>query len=125
MFHYALGYLYQQDGDKERARTEYALGAKGDPAFVFPHRVEEILILTAAREVAPGDARAAYYLGNVLASLNRDREALDAWKASASDTGNIIARRNLARALWVVEGNKEAAAKEYQSAIASSPNEYR
>ena len=124
-FHYALGYLYQQSGEKERARTEYALGSKGDPAFVFPHRVEEIAILTAAREVVPGDARAAYYLGNVLASLNRDKEALAAWKAAASDSGNIIARRNLARALWVVEGNKDAAATEYQAAIATSPNEYR
>ena len=125
MLHYALGYLYQQDGNKERARAEYVVGAKGDPAFVFPHRVEEIQILSAAREVVPDDARAAYYLGNALASFNRDKEALIAWKAAASDSGNAIARRNLARALWVVEGNKDQAAKEYQSAIASSPNEYR
>ena len=125
MLHYALGYLSQLEGDKERARAEYAIGAKGDAAFVFPHRVEEIQILSAARELVPEDARAAYYLGNVLASFNRDKEALNAWKAAANDTGNIIARRNLARALWVVEGNKEQAAKEYQSAIASSSNEYR
>ena len=98
---------------------------EGDPAFVFPHRVEEIQILSAAREVVPDDARAAYYLGNALASFNRDKEALIAWKTASSDSGNVIARRNLARALWVVEGNKDHAAKEYQSAIASSPNEYR
>src|SRR4030095_10820038 len=125
MFYYTLGYLYQQDGDLEPARGQYALGAKGGPAFVLPHRVEEIKSVTATRETTPNDARAAYYLGNVLASFNRDKEALTAWKFAASDNTSIIARRNFARALWVVEGNKDEAAKEYQSAISTTPNEFR
>src|SRR6185503_14548613 len=30
MLHYTLGYLYEQDGDRERARAHYVLGSKGD-----------------------------------------------------------------------------------------------
>jgi tetratricopeptide (TPR) repeat protein len=125
MLHYTLGFLYDQDGDRERARSQYSMGAKGDPAFVFPHRVEEIAVLRSALAANPKDGRAAYYLGNVLASKNRDEEALAAWRdATRLDPGNIIARRNLGRALWVT-GKKEEAASQYQQAIADAPEDYR
>ena len=42
MLHYTLAYFYEQDRDRARANSEYIRGAKSDPAFVFPHRVEEI-----------------------------------------------------------------------------------
>src|SRR4029450_8979194 len=80
MLYYTLGYLYQKNGEQERALNQFALGIKGDPAFVFPHRVEEIDVLRAALAGNPNDGRAAYYLGNVLASKNRDDEALAAWR---------------------------------------------
>ena len=107
MFYYTLGYLYDKTGDRERARAQYALGMKGDPAFVFPHRVEEIDVLRAALNANREDGRAAYYLGNVLASKNRDKEALDAWRlAVKQDPANTIAQRNFARALWLVAAGK-------------------
>src|SRR2546430_1738856 len=108
MLYYALGYLYQQDGDRNRARAQYALGAKGDPAFVFPHRVEEINILYASVDAHRSDARASYYLGNALASKDRYEEALRAWSSSFGDyPENIIAHRNFARGLWLFSGNKD------------------
>ncbi|HEY6118810.1 MAG TPA: DUF5107 domain-containing protein [Pyrinomonadaceae bacterium] len=126
IIHYTLGYLYEVKGEDARAREEYSLGSKGDTRFVFPHRVEEIDVLRAALKTNPQDGRAAYYLGNVLASKNRDEEALDAWtRAVALDPANTIAHRNLGRALWVVAGKKDLAAKQYEAAIASAPNEYR
>jgi tetratricopeptide (TPR) repeat protein len=126
MIHYTLGYLYERDGDVARAREQYALGAKNDPAYVFPHRVEEIEVLRAARASNPADGRAAYYLGNALASKNRDEEALAAWRdAVRLDSSNVIARRNLARALWVVAGTKADAAREYEQAIASAAEDFR
>jgi tetratricopeptide (TPR) repeat protein len=126
MLHYTLGYLYERDGDAARAREQYALGAKNDPAYVFPHRVEEIEVLRAARAANPDDGRAAYYLGNALASKNRDEEALAAWRdAVRLDPANVIARRNLARALWVVSGTKTDAAREYEQAITSAPDDFR
>ncbi len=125
MLHYTLGYLYALDGDTTRARTEYEKGSKGDTAFVFPHRVEEIDVLRSAFKANPSDGRAAYYLGNVLASKNRETEALAAWRdAVRLDPANNIARRNLGRALWVTN-NKEEAATQYEQAIRTAPEDFR
>jgi tetratricopeptide (TPR) repeat protein len=126
MLHYTLGYLYDKIGDSERARAQRALGRKGDPAFVFPHRVEEIDVLSLAVSANANDGRAAYYLGNVLASKNRDKEALVAWgDAVRLDPANTIAQRNYARALWLVSQNRAEAARQYQRAIGVSPSDYR
>jgi tetratricopeptide (TPR) repeat protein len=125
MLHYTLGYLYEQDGDRVRSHSEYLLGAKGDSAFVFPHRVEEIAVLRTALVANPNDGRAAYYLGNVLASKNRVEEALAAWRSAVRlDPSNTIAHRNLGLALWVTN-EKEEAAKQYQEAIASASEDFR
>ena len=126
MLFYALGYLYEKAGEHERARTQFALGMKGDPAFVFPHRVEEIDVLRTAVAANANDGRAAYYLGNVLAAMNRDQEALAAWRDAVKlDPDNAIAQRNFARALWLVSQNREEAAAQYQRAINASPNDFR
>jgi len=125
MIHYTLGYLYELDGDRARASSEYSKGAKGDPAFVFPHRVEEIVVLRRALAANPNDGHAAYYLGNVLASKNRDQEALAAWRdAVRLDSSNTIARRNLGRALWIT-GKQEEAVSQYQQAIAGAPEDFQ
>lgn len=125
MLHYALGYFQEKAGDPAGARAQYALGAQADPAFVFPHRVEEIAVLRAAAAANPSDGRAAYYLGNALASKERGEEALAAWRdAVRLDPANGIARRNLARALWLVAGRKDEAAAEYERAVAPAPEDF-
>ena len=126
MLYYTLGYLYDKSGDHQRALTQYAMGMKGDSAFVFPHRVEEIDVLRAAVTANANDGRAAYYLGNVLASKNREDEALAAWRAAVRlDPANTIAQRNLAKALWIGQQDREAAAVQYQRAIDVSPADFR
>ena len=126
MIHYTLAFLYDKDGDLKRAPAQYALGMKGDPAFVFPHRLEEIEVLSVARASNPNDGRAAYYLGNVLASKNRDDEALAAWRDAVKlDPANVIAERNYARALWLVAKKKEEAAQHFQHAISVAPTDFR
>ena len=126
MLYYTLGYLYENGGERDRARNQFALGMKGDPAFVFPHRVEEIDVLRAALAANPGDGLAAYYLGNALASKNRDNEALVAWREAVKlDPANTIAQRNYARALWLVSQRRDEAAAQYQRAIGVSPNDFR
>jgi tetratricopeptide (TPR) repeat protein len=126
MLYYTLGYLYAKSGERDRAQVQFALGRKGDSAFVFPHRVEEIDVLRAAVAANASDGRAAYYLGNVLAAMNRDEEALAAWRDAVKlDPANTIAQRNFARALWFVSQNKEEAAAQYQRTINVSPNDFR
>ena len=126
MLYYTLGYLYENGGQRDRARNRFALGMKGDAGFVFPHRVEEIDVLRAALAANPDDGRAAYYLGNVLASKNRDNEALIAWHDAVKlDSTNTVAQRNYARALWLVSQNRDEAAVQYQRAINVSPTDFR
>jgi len=126
MLYYTLGYLYQKSSERDRARTQFTLAMKGDPAFVFPHRVEEIDVLRTAVAANANDGRAAYYLGNVLATMNRDKEALAAWRDAVKlDSANTIAQRNYARALWLVSQNREDAAVQYQRAISVSPDDFR
>ena len=124
MLHYALGYFCGMRKNDPRAASEYPLGAKGDPAYVFPHRVEEIAVLRAALEKNPQDGRAFYYLGNALASKYRVPEALEAWRAAVRlDPANAVAHRNLARALRS-NNQKEEAVAEYERAIQAAPEEF-
>lgn len=123
MLHYALGYFCETQKNDARAANEYRLGAKGDPAYVSPHRVEEIAILRDAVEKNPNDGRAFYYLGNVLASKERIAEALEAWRAAVRlDAGNAVAHRNLALA-FTKSGQKEQAIAEYERAIQAAPED--
>jgi tetratricopeptide (TPR) repeat protein len=125
MIHYALGYFLEQSGDRAAAGRQYAFGAAGDPAMVFPHRPEELAILRAAIAANPTDGRASYYLGDVLAGLNRLEEALPAFAlATVADKVNSVAWRNYALALWRVGGNREEAVKAYARAIAAAPDDY-
>jgi len=123
MLHYALGYFCGTRKDDVRAANEYKLAAQEDPAFVFPHRVEEIAVLRAVVEKNPQDGRAFYYLGNALASKERAQEAKEAWRAAVRlDPGNGVAHRNLALALQK-DGNKEQAVAEYERAIQAAPED--
>jgi len=125
MLHYTLGYILNLGGEKAAAGEQYALGSKGNPDQVFPHRAGEIAILRAALEANPNDGRAALYLGNVYAALNRGEEALEAFRnAALLDKSSPLAQRNLALALWQVAGEKGAAVQAYQRAISLAPEEY-
>ncbi len=126
MISYTLGYLYERGGDRARATASYSKAAAADTALLFPHRVEEIDVLRAARAVNPNDGHAAYALGNVLAARLRGEEALAEWRdAVRLDPSNVVARRNVGRALANVTGKLDEAAGEYVTAVAAAPNEFR
>jgi tetratricopeptide (TPR) repeat protein len=122
-------FLYQVDFphrvDEIAILPIVSAAAKLDPAYVFPHRVEEIAILQAALKANPTDGRAAYYLGNVLASKLRFKEALDAWRIAVQfDSKNAFAHRNYARALALAEDRKDEAAAALERAIALAPDDH-
>jgi tetratricopeptide (TPR) repeat protein len=122
MVDYALVHFYNKGDD---ARTFYGMRVKTDSAYVFPHRAEEIAVLQAALKAKPNDGRAAYYLGNALASKLRFKEALEAWRSAVQfDPSNAVAHRNYARALALVEGKKDEAAAAFERAIALAPDDH-
>ena len=99
--------------------------AKVDPAYVFPHRVEEIAILREELKENLTDGRTAYYLGNALASKLRFKEALAYWRIAVQfDSKNAVAHRNYARALALVEDRKEEAVAAMERAIALAPDDH-
>ncbi|MBO0862159.1 MAG: hypothetical protein J2P21_27425, partial [Chloracidobacterium sp.] len=101
-----------------------AEAARIDPAFVFPHRVEEIAMLQETLKANPEDGRAAYYLGDALASKLRFKEAQAAWRVAAQfDSMNTLAHRNYARTLALLDDSKEEAVAEMERAIALAPDD--
>ena len=98
MAYYYLGYFAGKLGQAEKA-AGYDRLAMGMPAdYVFPFQNEAIPVLRAAMKTNPRDARAPYYLGNVLYDWQPE-EATRMWEASAAiDPSFAIVHRNLATA---------------------------
>ena len=125
MLYYTLGYAYDKLGDSAAAARHYGLAAQMDPAYVFPHRLEELRILERALEVRPADARARGYLGTLLYALRRYDEGMDAWRQSLAREPSPVNHRNLGKALWKRCGNLAQARDEYERAIALAPDDHR
>ena len=64
MVYYALGYYTRQSGQTEKAKAYYSKASQANPAYCFPNRIEEVVILESALAAHPADAKASYYLGN-------------------------------------------------------------
>jgi tetratricopeptide (TPR) repeat protein len=64
--YYCLAYFAQQLGDTKRAAECRRLARLAKPDYAFPFQWENIAALRAAMAADPQDARAPYYLGNLL-----------------------------------------------------------
>lgn len=109
LVYYYLGYFYEMiDNDAEAARHR-KIASQQSSEFVFPFQTEVITVLTRAIEADQTDARAHYYLGNLLFDWQPD-EAISHWeKAVALDPQLTIAFRNLAQAWSHKEGDDNRA----------------
>jgi tetratricopeptide (TPR) repeat protein len=93
--YYYLGYFAERSGQAARAAEYYAQAMKQPPNYVFPFQYEMIDVLQSAMKANKGDARAPYYLGNLLYDWQPD-EALKMWERSVALDGSFaIAHRNL------------------------------
>jgi tetratricopeptide (TPR) repeat protein len=98
MFYYYLGYFAEKLGQIRNASQYYQLARSMPPDYVFPFQNEAIDVLRLAIQANPRDARAPYYLGNVLFDWQPE-EATRMWEASAAlDPSFAITHRNLATA---------------------------
>ena len=125
LVHYYLGYAAEALGQSASAREHYRRGAALPFDYVFPHRLESEAVLRAVLAENPADARAHYYLGNLLASRFRYDEALPCWERAVKLEPTIApAQRNIGLTLWHLrrEGKKALAA--YRKAIAAAPDDH-
>jgi tetratricopeptide (TPR) repeat protein len=126
MAHYTLGWVYLQLGQKEKAFETFQKAAKSRPDYCFPNRLEDVLSLTAAMRLNPGDPRAPYYLGNFWYAHRRYEEAVAAWEqARALDDQFPTVHRNLGLAYYNKSAEPDRAQQSLATAFALNPNDAR
>jgi tetratricopeptide (TPR) repeat protein len=94
--YYYLGQFAEQFGDPKKAAEYRRLATRMSPEYCFPFQWEAIHVLCRAMELDPQDARAPYYLGNLLFDWQPE-EAMKLWAQSAAlDPRQPMVHRNLA-----------------------------
>ncbi len=98
----------------------------GSPDWVFPNRLEEILVLEAAIARDPNDWLAPYLLGNLFYDRKRYEEAIQLWEASAVlNPDYSVVWRNLGIAYHNVLGDIGKAESAYSRARNADPGDAR
>jgi tetratricopeptide (TPR) repeat protein len=96
--YYYLADFAKAEGKGEQAAEYRKLARQMSPEYCFPFQAESIAVLRRAMEADPNDARAPYYLGNLLFDWQPE-EAVKLWKQSAAlDPSLAMVHRNLAAA---------------------------
>ncbi|MGO8700183.1 MAG: DUF5107 domain-containing protein [Limisphaerales bacterium] len=96
--YYYLAHFASLRGDDTQAASFRTLAQEQPPGYVFPFQWEFVPVLREAMAANPRDARAPYYLGNLLFD-SQPAEAVKLWKQSeALDSSFAIVHRNLAAA---------------------------
>lgn len=124
MVRYYQAYYSSLSGKNSFEFLDLASVAPSD--YCFPARLEDIVVLNAAIRTNRNDAKACYYLGNLLYDRRRHHEAIAYWEKSVSiDAGNSIAFRNLGIAYFNVLESPTQAKEAYEKAFEAAPNDAR
>lgn len=123
---YVLGYCADKLGNHAEAKSYWAEAAKASPDYCFPARLEEMIVLQAALAVNPSDARAHYYLGNLLFDKKRYDEAMREWETSVKlQPSFAIPWRNLGIAYFNLRKDAARAITAYENAFRANPVDAR
>jgi tetratricopeptide (TPR) repeat protein len=124
--HYTLGWLEEKRGRAGSALARFRRAALAAPDYCFPSRLEEIAVLEAAMRCNPKDARAPYYLGNLLYDRRRHEEAIGLWERSAQLDGKFsVVWRNLGIGYFNVRRRSAVARAAYERAFEANPSDAR
>jgi len=126
LVYYTLGWLEQRRGDPSAAKEHFAHAATTRPDYCFPARLEELAVLQAAMQANPADARAPYYLGNLLYDRRRHAEAIRLWEIAARrDPGFAVVWRNLGIGYFNIQHEPVRARRAYDRAVKTNPHDAR
>jgi tetratricopeptide (TPR) repeat protein len=126
MVAYFLGWYYEQQDDETQAGEMYRKAREMPPDYCFPNRLEEVVVLQAARTHNAHDARAAYYLGNFWYAARQYEAARQCWEASAEiDDTHAITHRNLALLYFNKTNQKDRAREHLEQAFSLNPTSAR
>jgi tetratricopeptide (TPR) repeat protein len=105
LVYYDLGYFARQMNHADQAAEYDRMAKKAPTDYVFPFQMEMIAVLEDAMRADPSDARAPYYLGNLLYDWQPER-AVALWEQSASLGADFpVVYANLAM-VYLREGNQ-------------------
>jgi tetratricopeptide (TPR) repeat protein len=122
---YTLGWLHERKGDPAVAATWYRRGRGLPPDYCFPFRLETVPVLERAAAADPEDARAPFYLGNLLYDLQPERAIAEWERARVLDPGLARVHRNLAFGYARAQGDLAAAVASQEKAVALEKREPR
>jgi len=121
---YYLGFVYGKLGDAERRDKQYEMGNSKKCDYVFPHRVEEVDILSDVKSKTESP-NPSYYLGNLYFHLGRFDEAVSEWEiARKKKMRYFVLSRNLGYAYYHLKRSRKAE-EMYREALRLNPMEYR
>ncbi|MCE5269757.1 DUF5107 domain-containing protein [bacterium] len=122
---YYLSALQRSLGQSAAAEASLARAAQQSPDYVFPFRLETIGVLRQAIAAAPKDARAPYYLGNLLYE-GQPEAAIACWESARSlDPSLAVLQRNLGLAYLNVRKDIPAATAGLEAAAKLAPRDKR
>jgi tetratricopeptide (TPR) repeat protein len=125
MVYYIMGYCYHKLGKDEDAARYYQRANQMPSTYCFPSRAEEMDALHHAIQVNPQDARAYYYLGNLLYE-SQPQHAIEAWEQSRGIDGSFyIVHRNLGVAYEQVQNDIPKAIASMEKAVACNSTDPR
>jgi len=123
LIYYYLGYFWEKKAESEKASKYAELANSMPPDYCFPFRLESIAVLRWAESVNPKDARAPYYLGNLLFDLQPEK-AIEEWEKSKKLDGSFsIVHRNLGLAYARVKNDVSKAVTCLEKALACNKND--
>jgi tetratricopeptide (TPR) repeat protein len=123
---YHLAFLHERAGNAAEARRWRKAAAATPTDYCFPARLEEIPILAEAMRLNPRDARAPYYLGNLLYDRRRHEEAIRLWEQAARlDPRCAIVWRNLGIGHFNIRRQLRKARAAYERALRANPGDAR
>jgi len=115
--HYYLGHIADLSGDAEKAKHHFARGQELPTDYCFPFRFESIDVFKTALKYDPADARASYYLGNLLYDKQPAR-AIEYWERAVNhEPALAIAHRNLGWGYQQTRNDIDESIRAYETAI--------
>lgn len=101
LINYYIGYYWSKGGNPELGSSYIKKANSMDAGTCFPNRLEDIAVLQFAMDNNPGDALAAYLLGNLWYDKRQYDEAITSWhKSSLLNNKFPTVCRNLAIASY-------------------------
>ncbi|PAE35431.1 DUF5107 domain-containing protein [Bacillus sp. 7884-1] len=114
MIYYYLGYVYGKMNDRQEALKQIQIGSSLPSDYCFPTMIWDLIVIEYAIKIYPQDAKAHYYLGNLLYDKKRHQDAIMQWERSVELNASFpTVHRNLALAYF----NKRGNAKQAQAAL--------